>query len=247
MRRADNRQATSELRPLAAKLGVVPSLMGSAELSQGLTSVIATVNGPREPRRQHQQRATSACVEVRVYPASGHPGSAEHYVQLSLTECLSRAVEGSLIAGSLVSIFVQVVRDDGGLLGCCLNAAVLALLHSGIPMKTTPVATSIGLQSTAHDATGQIVRLDSPALLVDPCGAEYRHCTDVVTIVFTARRNEVLQVLPDKGAGLTEADWNKAFATLADATAVVAAFFRATVEKCVMSVPLPAVESDSDN
>jgi len=122
----------------------MPHTDGSAEFSMGNTSVIAFIQGPREPTHRHLIKPDKCAVscEFRL----------ESYAMLERTVwtqgsrrardfelCIKRTFENAILTGELprseVHIVVQVHSADGSLLACCINAASLALLNAGVPMK----------------------------------------------------------------------------------------------------------------
>ena len=49
---------------------------------------------------------------------------------------------------STISVFVQVVQSDGGYRSACINAASLALVDAGIPMRDFVCACSVACVDT---------------------------------------------------------------------------------------------------
>lgn len=68
-----------------------------------------------------------------------------------------------------VSIVVQVLQDDGCLLGCALNAALMALMDAGVTMRGMPVAVHCGVASAAASSSPEGNGGDSIAyVMIDP-------------------------------------------------------------------------------
>ena len=241
--REDDRSLSSELRRMTATLGVVPCMHGSAEFRLGLTRVLASINGPREPLFQRQQLVDEPCVEVTVTPSSGPRTKFTQHLQHSLSVCLAKILDATVLAGCLVSVYVQIVQDDGGVASACMNACVLAFLEAGIPLHCTPVAVTIGKKTHTVKA-GQEVPLPSPALVVDPCLSEQALCSKILSVTCKLSDRSWMQILPTKGTGLSQEEWSKAAGLVADCSAVTGAFFRATVKSCVASLPLVQLDND---
>ncbi|WFD29537.1 Exosome non-catalytic core component [Malassezia sp. CBS 17886] len=130
---------------------------GSAQVSQGLTTVCAYVYGPREPGRAgraptvRQDRAT-----IRVEIAMAPWGSMERRQRARgdrrLTEwsnairsTFEPVVHTHLFPRSQIDIVVHVLQQDGGVLPTAINACTLALMDAGIPMTDYVTALTCGL------------------------------------------------------------------------------------------------------
>jgi ribonuclease PH len=72
---------------------------------------------------------------------------------LSLKKTFESTILTSLYPKSSISIFVEVLQADGGDYAVCVNAATLALIDAGIPIRDVCCAVSAGLavkESTTH-------------------------------------------------------------------------------------------------
>src|SRR5690606_9315105 len=63
MKRSDGRTA-EQLRPMTAKVGIIPNANGSAMFTFGKTVAIAAVYGPRHLHPQHMQNPETAILRV---------------------------------------------------------------------------------------------------------------------------------------------------------------------------------------
>src|SRR3989339_122986 len=165
----------SEVRPMKARVGVVPSADGSAIFETGKTKAIAVVRGPRTLHPQHMQDAKTGILRVSygMMPFSVEdrirPGPNRRSEEISkVTEwALSSVVDLSGFPNTVVDVFVQIPQADAGTRVAGINAAALALAHAGIPMREMVSAIGVGKidktlvvdlnkyeDSTFHDGEG---------------------------------------------------------------------------------------------
>ena len=164
---------------------------GSCSYQQGNTVLVAAVFGPRELAAGVAgggggvDDSGSDCrvsVQLAAAPFSGSARRERRRSDKRMAE-MGAVVRQSVAAAVLTHLFpssslligLTVLQDDGGLLPAALNAATLALLHAGIPMRDVPVAVSVacapsplsGQQQQHQPAVGraQTAHADSPAVL----------------------------------------------------------------------------------
>lgn len=131
---------------------------GSALVCQGHTRVLAFVVGPREPSRLQRNAATAQSdrallsVDLSSAPFSFSERKAVSRSDRRTTElCVllrqtfESVVLTQLYPGSVLSLHVQVLQNDGGVLAAAVNALTLALCNAGVPMKDMLCACSVGL------------------------------------------------------------------------------------------------------
>lgn len=155
--RIDGRKA-NELRKINCKLGVFEQADGSAYLEMGQTNVLAAVFGPHEVSRvsgknkgslhdkayincQYSQ-ATFSTIERKRKPRAD-------IRSLELTnnmrEIFDNVILTNLFPNSQIDIFLEVLQSDGSNMSACINAATLALIHAGVPIKDFVVSCSATL------------------------------------------------------------------------------------------------------
>ena len=143
-------------REIGVVVGGVARADGSARFSHGLTSALAAVYGPAEPRLSRNELMNRAFVEVN-YKTTGKGGYEEREVEAFL----KGAVEGASIATmhprTSINVAVQQLHDDGSSLSAALNAAIVALLDAGVPMHSQPVAVAVAINADG------VVQLDPDA------------------------------------------------------------------------------------
>jgi exosome complex component RRP46 len=73
-----------------------------------------------------------------------------------MERAILEALDGAVLAGmhprTMIQISIQTLADDGSLLSCALNAAVLALMDAGVPMSST-----LSAVTCAVDAAGNTI------------------------------------------------------------------------------------------
>lgn len=140
-KRPDGRTSNLQIRPPACELGVLKNANGSARFRMGLTSVLAGVFGPREsPTSQRKGAFDKGTIQVVVRPLFGRKTLAEKYSESTLTSILSTVVQFGQLIRTTTTVVVQPEDNDGGLLSCSINAAMCAILDSGIPCRSTYLA-----------------------------------------------------------------------------------------------------------
>lgn len=137
---------------------------GSALIEMGLTIVLASVRGPMACQRRSDELPDRARIDVVVKAApfapSGdrrvtNPNTDRRLVEMS--NMLQRAVEATVLLQlypkSRIQIHVVILADDGGRLCAAINAASVALVDAGIPMKDLLCACSAGYAGGGTDTT----------------------------------------------------------------------------------------------
>ena len=152
-KRPDGR-ALSELRPMTAKVGVVPNADGSAIFAFGKTIAIAAVYGPRQLHPQHMQNPATGILRVNYDLLSfsvadrKKPGPSRRSQEISkMTEwALSPVLDLESFPNTVVDVQIYIIQADAGTRTAGINAASMALAHAGIPMKNLVCSVAIGKQ-----------------------------------------------------------------------------------------------------
>ncbi|XP_076373556.1 exosome complex component Ski6 [Tachypleus tridentatus] len=220
-----------ELRKIECRMGVFAQADGSAYIQQGNTKVLAAVYGPHEIRGSKSKglhdkvlincqysMATFSTGERKRRPR-GDRKSQE--MTLHLQQTFEAAILTQLYPKSQIDIFVEVLQADGGNYSTCVNAATLALVDAGIPIKDYVCACTTGFVNDAalvdisfvEESLGgpqltvailpkseQIVLLEMTSRLhVDYLNkvlkTAVKGCKDVYLILDEAVRNHVSQVV----------------------------------------------------
>ena len=172
--RSDGRRQF-ELRTIEMDLSQQGQADGSAMISHGLTQVLVSVFGPREPKMRSQAIHDRTNINVDVSMAAFSTSDRRQrsrgdkwiliffalffYAPLifkdrrilefaaTIKATFEPVVQTSLYPRSQIDIFVQVIQQDGGLLQAAINGTTLALMNAGIPMLDFVCAISGGVHS----------------------------------------------------------------------------------------------------
>ncbi len=150
-KRPDGRKV-DEIRPMSAKVGVIPNADGSAIFSFGETIAIAAVYGPKKMHPQHSQnpeKGTLRCtynmlsfsVQDRI-----RPGPSRRSTEISkITEwALEPIVILEKYPNMVVDVHINILQANASTRCAGINAAAMALAHAGIPMRDMVSSISIG-------------------------------------------------------------------------------------------------------
>ncbi|KAF1574190.1 UNVERIFIED_CONTAM: Exosome complex component RRP41, partial [Eudyptes robustus] len=152
--RADGRRP-AELRKVRARMGVFAQADGSAYIEQGNTKALAVVYGPHETRGSRGKalpdRALVNCQYSLATFSTGERRRRPHgdrqagELALLLKQTFEAAILTRLYPRSQIDIYVQILQADGGNYCACVNAATLAVMDAGIPMRDYVCASTAGL------------------------------------------------------------------------------------------------------
>lgn len=152
--RIDGRRA-NEIRKIRFKLNLFSRADGSAYYEQGNTRVVAAVYGPREVSKKSMEKAQDKAIinceysmatfstGERKQSSKGDRRSTE--ISLVIRQTFESVIMTHLFPRTQIDIFMQVLQADGGTRCACINAASLALIDAGIPMKDFVVSCAAGM------------------------------------------------------------------------------------------------------
>ncbi len=150
-KRPDGRKP-DELRPIKAKVGVIPNADGSAMFSFGDTIAVAAVYGPKKMHPQHQQdpeKGTLRCT-YNMFSFSvaerARPGPNRRSTEIGkIAEwALEPVVMIDQYPSTVVDVYINILQANASTRCAGINAASMALAHAGIPMKDMVSSVSIG-------------------------------------------------------------------------------------------------------
>jgi exosome complex component RRP41 len=151
-KREDGR-AFDELRPISAKVGVIPRADGSAYFKIGGTAAYAAVYGPRNlyPKfLQDPEKGILRC-HYNMMPFSGkgnrvRPGGSRRSKEISLVteKALSPVMNLEDCPNSVVDVFIELPETAAGSRCAGICAAAMALADAGLGMKDLVAAVSVG-------------------------------------------------------------------------------------------------------
>jgi len=150
-KRPDGRKI-DEIRPMKAKVGVVPNADGSAMFSCGDTIAIAAVYGPKKMHPQHQQDPQRGKLRCNYNMISFsvtdriRPGQNRRAMEISkITEwALEPVLMIDNFPNTVIDVHINITQADAGTRCAGINAAAMALAHAGIPMKNLVSSISVG-------------------------------------------------------------------------------------------------------
>ena len=183
-KRLDGR-AFDELRPIKIEANVLKRADGSCYLEMGKNKVVAAVYGPREVHPRHLQDPSKAIIRYRYNMAPfsvgerKRPGPDRRSIEISKVskEAFEAIIMKELFPRSGIDIFVEVLQADAGSRTACLNAASVALVDAGVPMKG--MVTSVA-----------VAKVDG-VLVLDPMKEEDNYGEADVPFAFLIRNGKI--------------------------------------------------------
>ncbi|CAH2098276.1 unnamed protein product [Euphydryas editha] len=150
--RLDGRRP-NELRRIRCKLGVFTQPDGSAYLEQGNTKVLAAVYGPHQASKS-KSSVEGVVVNCQYSMATFSTGERKNRprgdrksqeMSLHLRQALTAAIKTELYPRSQIDIYIEVLQADGGAYCASVNAATLALVDAGVPLRAYACACSASM------------------------------------------------------------------------------------------------------
>ena len=156
--RYDGRKA-NELRPITIESGVLPNADGSAYIEMGRNKILVGVFGPREMHPRRFAKANEATLRCRYHMSpfsvdprrSPAPSRRDTEIGMVMSWALQPAVFLEKYPRSVIDVYAEVLEADGGTRTACINAATVALVDAGIPMRDLVSSCAAGIMD------GQVV------------------------------------------------------------------------------------------
>lgn len=147
-----NGRKFDELRPMSAKVGIIPNADGSAMFSFGKTVAIAAVYGPRLLHPQHMQNPETGILRVNYDLLSfsvedrKKPGPSRRSQEISkVTEmALLPALDIKEFKNTVIDVQIYILQANAGTRTAGINAASMALANAGLPMKSLVTSVAAG-------------------------------------------------------------------------------------------------------
>eukprot|EP01091_Cochliopodium_minus_P018817 TRINITY_DN7727_c0_g1_i1.p1 TRINITY_DN7727_c0_g1~~TRINITY_DN7727_c0_g1_i1.p1 ORF type:complete len:239 (-),score=44.84 TRINITY_DN7727_c0_g1_i1:26-742(-) len=143
--RKDGRKS-NQMREISVEQSLLNRADGSAKLNLGDTSVIVAIYGPNEVKMKNEI-VEKATIEVIFQASSGKNGKRELEYAFIIQEILEYCILTTLHPRTAIRVVIQVVKDSGSLLSVAINATTMALLDSGISMKSLPVSLTMAVNN----------------------------------------------------------------------------------------------------
>ncbi|KAM8954482.1 exosome complex component RRP46 [Pelodytes ibericus] len=180
----------SGLREIGCEQSLLSRPDGSASFLQGDTSVLAGVYGPAEIRVSREIHDKST-IEVMLRPKVGLPAIQEKSQELLIRETCEAVIMGALHPRSSITIVLQIISDAGSLLSCALNAACLAMMDAGLPLRCLFCGVTCALDADGH-------------LTLDPTAKQEKESKAVLTFAIESVKRRVLTMASRGGYSNTE-------------------------------------------
>jgi exosome complex component RRP46 len=140
-----DRRLPNQLRPMKCEPHVLSRADGSARYSCDKTAVLAAVYGPREIRMKNEQLDRTTVQTEFHHTMHHYEASKLRQYEVILRESLEKVIITAMYPRSLILIVLQVLQDDGSIFSVSFNAAVVALMDAGIPIKGLIGAVTCGM------------------------------------------------------------------------------------------------------
>lgn len=149
--RVDGRK-NDELRPLTIETGIIPNADGSAYIEMGRNKIVAGVYGPREMHPKRLSKPNKGVLRVRYHMApfsvdprrSPAPSRRDTEISMVMADALEPALFLERYPRSVIDVYVEIIQADGGTRCASINAAAVALVDAGIPMKDLVASCAAG-------------------------------------------------------------------------------------------------------
>ncbi|MGI0041761.1 MAG: exosome complex exonuclease Rrp41 [Nitrosopumilaceae archaeon] len=149
--RCDGRRI-DQIRNVSIKVGVLKNADGSAYIEFGKNKILAGVFGPRDVHPKHMADQDSGILRCRYHmsPFSvterKNPAPSRREIEISkvIKEALQSAVILKDFPRTVVDVFIEILQADGGSRCAALDAASVALVDAGIPMRDMVSACAAG-------------------------------------------------------------------------------------------------------
>jgi len=149
--RCDGRRI-DQIRSVSIKVGILKNADGSAYIEFGKNKILAGVFGPRDVHPKHMADQDSGILRCRYHmsPFSvterKNPAPSRREIEISkvIKEALQPAVILKDFPRTVVDVFIEILQADGGSRCAALDAASVALVDAGIPMRDIVSACAAG-------------------------------------------------------------------------------------------------------
>ena len=150
-KRSDGRKM-DELRPIMAKVGIIPNADGSALFAAGKTIAIAAVYGPKLLHPAHMKKPDRGIIRCNynMLPFSvserARPGPSRRSKEIGMVSgnALASVVDLKRFPNAVIDVDIMILQADAGTRCAGINAAAMALAHAGVVMKEMISSVAIG-------------------------------------------------------------------------------------------------------
>ena len=150
-KRFDGRKV-NELRSIRIESSVLPNADGSAYIEMGKNKIVVGVFGPREMHPKRFAKPNMATLRCRYHMApfstdprrSPAPSRRDNEISMVIRYALEPAIFLERYPRSVIDVYAEILEADGGTRTACINAATVALIDAGIPMRDMVVSCATG-------------------------------------------------------------------------------------------------------
>lgn len=147
-----DKRLPDQTREINMRVGNIISANGSAEVSFGNTTALASVHGPRQLFPRHMQEAQTGILRVRYnmapFSVSDRKSPGPDRRSTEISKVIRLALEPAVFLDDYPKVtvdgFVEIIQADGSTRVAGINALSLALASAGIPMMDLVAACSVG-------------------------------------------------------------------------------------------------------
>ena len=205
--RCDGRKV-DETRKITIKAGVLKNANGSAYIEFGANKILAGVYGPRDIHPKHLADNDTGVLRCRYHmqpfsvPERKNPAPSRREIEISkvIKEALKPAVILEDFPRTAIDVYLEILQADGGSRCAALDAATVALVDAGIPMRDLVSACAAGkVEDTivldVNNEEDQAGQADMPVALMPNLGQitliqldgslnsdEYKKCIETAII-----------------------------------------------------------------
>ena len=113
-----------DFRPIYCQLGCSTKSDGSAQLTQGKTTVITGAFGPIEIKR-NREKPDCLDVEVNLLPRTGQSGVDNRFTETVIKGTVELALKLALHPRAGLNLSLHILEQDEGVISTSVNAACL--------------------------------------------------------------------------------------------------------------------------
>lgn len=152
--RADGRKV-DQIRDVSLQVGLLKNADGSAYIQFGKNKILAGVFGPRDVHPKHLADPDTGILRCRYHMSPFSVDERKNPAPSRREIEISKVIREALLPGLIltdfprtaVDVFVEVLQSDGGSRCAALDAATVALVDAGIPMRDMVSACAAGKAS----------------------------------------------------------------------------------------------------
>jgi exosome complex component RRP46 len=158
---------------------VQPSSVLVPRFDVGNSAVLTSVYGPMQVKLR-DELLDRAFVQTTFTPIAGYGGTPkERLVERFLGEVANELILTHSFPRTLIRITCQALSGDGSLLSTAVNAMILALIDSGLPLKSSAAAVTCMIHNDGR-------------LLLDPTQLELDSALSIHAFVFNTTSYEAI-------------------------------------------------------